>query len=95
MRRMATLGLLLALAGPALADEDPRERLADKVRVTPAQAERVAFEVERGRVHEIELKARNGRPLYRVRFENGGRVWVDAVSGRVVRREPPSPRDDQ
>lgn len=94
MKLAVTIGLLLAMTGAAFAAGESRESLADKVRVSPAQAERVAFEVEKGRVHEIELKVRGGRPVYQVKFESGHKVWVDALTGAVVRRDRAIPQED-
>lgn len=94
MRRAITLGVMLALAGPALADEETRERLADRVRITVAQAERAALKAQTGRVREIELRVRAGKPVYRIKFTDGRKVWVDAVTGAVVRCDRAPRRDD-
>lgn len=88
MRRAMATALLLTVASPALA-EDAREMLADQARITPAQAERTALKQHAGHVHEIELKVRHGKPVFQVKFSDGRRVLVDAVSGTVVRINRP------
>lgn len=90
MSRAWGLGLLLLMASPVLAEE-PSELMADKARVTPAQAERAALRTGAGQVHEIELRVHHGRPVYRVKFSDGRRVLVDAISGAVIRRDRPRP----
>lgn len=94
MWQALALGGLLVLASPARAEVEPHERLADRVRITVAQAERAALRKQSGRVREIELKVRAGRPVYRVKFADGGHVWVDAISGAVIRCDRAPHRDD-
>lgn len=91
--RGLTLMLLLVMAVPARAG-DSRELLADRARITPAQAERAALGTGSGTVHEIELKVRKGRPVFQVKFTDGRKVLVDAVSGAVLGRDRPAGRNE-
>lgn len=85
----ALMGVML-VASPVLAKERPQEgaleALADQVTVTPAQAVKAAKAKHQGRVDELCLEARGGKPVYKVEFEDDFKVYVDARSGQVIEK---------
>ena len=72
------------LGSPAWASDRAIEALADQVVITPAQAVKAAKGVAQGRVSEIGLKARDGKPIYVVEFEDDRKIAVDARTGKVL-----------
>lgn len=92
----ALLGLLLAFAfPPAGADDDDQARareLSRSGRILPLEriAER-AQAVHPGRLLEIDLEERHGRPIYEVELLDArGRTWeieLDARTGEVLHAE--------
>lgn len=76
------------MATPALAKDRAQdgalEALADQVKITPAQAVKAAKAQYQGRVTELCLEARSGKPVYKVEFADDHDVYVDARSGQVI-----------
>jgi uncharacterized membrane protein YkoI len=94
-RFLPLLALASMLASPVLtdavqakdrSDDGALEALADQVTITPAQAVKAAKARKQGRVTELCLEARGGKPVYKVEFEDDREVYVDARSGQVIDR---------
>lgn len=86
MKRLMMIPVIVAaISLPALAGED-MDGLAEKAKISPAQAATIAKGKHPGKVKEIELKGWEGRPVYKVEFSDDGKVYVDAIDGKVVER---------
>ena len=94
-RRLLIPATALALAACVT---QSKSTLAARARVTRAQAETLALKaVPDGRVKEAELEEENGLlvwsfDLARPHTKNVTEIQIDARTGKVVRRETESPR---
>jgi hypothetical protein len=82
------LSLALVASMAVSAHAASMEEQLRSVKITPAQAASIAKALHAGEVDEIELKAREGSPVYEVKFADESKLWIDAQSGKAVQ-----PRD--
>ncbi len=86
------LGAVAITPGPAaqaagLSHNGTLFRVAERQEIDADRAARIAREARGGRVLDVRRKEREGRPAWRVRLLDQGRVrsvWVDARSGRIL-----------
>lgn len=82
MRPFLALLLLAAIARPALAED--LETVAGRVKITPAQAIRIAQGNRPARIEELELISLEDRPVYAIAFDDDRKVRIDAISGQIL-----------
>lgn len=78
------LALMLVAAGAVPAFAEDLETVANRAKITPAQAIKIAQGQHPGRVLELELEPRGAKPVYAIEFDDDRKVHVDAVSGEIL-----------
>ena len=101
---IATLGMSLAIVGPAAAQKTKPEtqaQLMKEAKISKLAATRTALkQVPRGKVQSSEIERENGKLIYSFDIKVAGKsgieeVNVDAMTGAVVAHEHESPKSEK